>query len=120
MFHDFLSEVLYKGYHISLVIRCFLPLQNNPKNLDPSRSFGLLRKGITCIIAKFHRTYLLICSHSRDAKNNPKNLDSSQKMDLGILDFLGRVKLVLMQTLIRLIYLSVVILERGKSCLIME
>ena len=27
---------------------------------------GLFRKGKTCIIAKFYRTDLLICSHSRE------------------------------------------------------
>ena len=35
---------------------------------DGSRSLGLFRKGKTCIIAKFHRTDLLICSHSRGEK----------------------------------------------------
>ena len=29
---------------------------------------GLFRKGKTCIIAKFHRTDLVICSHSRERK----------------------------------------------------
>ena len=29
---------------------------------------GLFRKGKTSIIAKFHRTDLVICSHSREGK----------------------------------------------------
>ena len=29
---------------------------------------GLFRKGKTCIIAKFHGTDLVICSHSRERK----------------------------------------------------
>ena len=54
-------------YRISSVIRqrFFFPFQNNSKNLDPSykmesSSLGLFRKGKTCIIAKFHRTDLVI------------------------------------------------------------
>ena len=35
---------------------------------DRSRSSGLFRKGKTCITAKFHRTDLIICSHSRERK----------------------------------------------------
>ena len=51
----------------------FFPFQNNKKNLDPSckdgsRSLGVFRKGKTHIIAKFHRTDLVICSHSREGK----------------------------------------------------
>ena len=33
-----------------------------------SRSLGLFRKGKTRIIAKFHWTDLVICSHSRERK----------------------------------------------------
>ena len=49
----------------------WLTFQNNPKNLDLSYKTDLdlwdcLRKVKTCIIAKFHRTYLAICSHSRE------------------------------------------------------
>ena len=45
--------------------------QNNPKNLDPSYKmdldiWDLIRKGKTRIIAKFHRTDLVICSHSKE------------------------------------------------------
>ena len=51
--------------------------QNNPKNLDPSYKMdlplGLIRKGKTCITAKFHRTDLVICSHSREGKTPPNN-----------------------------------------------
>ena len=47
----------------------FFPSQNYPNNLDPSyRSLGLFRKGKTQFIAKFHRTDLVICSHSREGK----------------------------------------------------
>ena len=64
---------------------------------------GLFRKGKTCNIAKFQRTDLVICSHSREGKtlsyslfqNNPKNLKPSYKMDLDLWDCLGRVKLVI-------------------------
>ena len=43
------------------------------ENLDPSYKMDLdflhcLRKGETGIIAKFHRTDLVICSHSREGK----------------------------------------------------
>ena len=51
-------------------------------------------------------------------QNNPKDLDPSFKMDLDLWDCLGRVKLVLQQNFIGLILLIVVILERGKPCLI--
>ena len=53
-------------YRISSVIRWefFFSFQNNPKDLDPSydgsRSLGLFRKGKIGIIAKFHRTDLVI------------------------------------------------------------
>ena len=50
---------------------CFF--QNNPKNLDPSFKMDLdlwdcLGWSKTCIIAKFHRTDLVIFSHSREGK----------------------------------------------------
>ena len=35
---------------------------------DDSRSLGLFRKGKTHIIAEFHRTVVVICSHSREGK----------------------------------------------------
>ena len=50
--------------------------------------------------------------------NNPKNLDPSYRTDLDFWDCLGRVKLELLQNFIGLIYLFLVILERGKPCLI--
>ena len=53
-------------------------------------------------------------------QNNPKNLDPSYKMDLDLWDCLGRVKLVLQQNCIGLIWLFVLILERGKPRLIAE
>ena len=36
--------------------------QNNPNSL------GLFRKGKICIVAKFHRADLVICSYSREGK----------------------------------------------------
>ena len=35
---------------------------------DGSRSLGLFKQGKTCIIAKFNRTDLVICSHSIEGK----------------------------------------------------
>ena len=60
-------SVLHFRYHISVVIRqSFFPSKTIQK--DHSRSIGLFRKGKTRIIAKFHRTDLVICSHSRNRK----------------------------------------------------
>ena len=42
--------------------------KSRPSLLDGSRSLELFRKGKTHIIAKFQRTDLLICSHSREGK----------------------------------------------------
>ena len=52
--------------------------------------------------------------------NSPKNLHPSYKKDLDLWDCLGRVKLVFYQNYIGLIESFVVILERGKPCLIAE
>ena len=69
--------VFFEAYHISLVIRwnCFvfflLPKQSQKSRSilqDGSRFLGLFRKGKTFIIAKFHRTNLVICSYSREGK----------------------------------------------------
>ena len=38
---------------------------------DRSRFLGLLRKGKTHVIAKFHRSDLVIFSHSREGKPRP-------------------------------------------------
>ena len=51
-------------------------------------------------------------------QNNPKDRDPSYEMDLDLWDCLGRVKLVLQQNFIGLIQLFIVILDRGKPCLI--
>ena len=51
-------------------------------------------------------------------QNNPKNLDLSYKMDLDLWDSLGRVKLVLWEIFKGLILSFVVILDRGRPCLI--
>ena len=69
------------SYVISSVIRrSFFSFLNNSKNLDPSyktdlnlwdcgsRSLGIFRNGETRIIAKFHRTDCVTCSHSREGK----------------------------------------------------
>ena len=53
-------------------------------------------------------------------QNNPKNLDLSYKTDLEPWNCLGRVKLVLQQNCIGLIWLFVLILERGKPHVIAE
>ena len=70
------DEVSYNivEYCISSVIRqSFSPSKTIPKNLDPSYKMHLdfwdSRKVITCMEAKFHRTDLVICSHSREEKN---------------------------------------------------
>ena len=45
--------------------------QNNPKDIDDgSRSLGLLWKGKTLTTARFHRTGLDICRHSREGKTH--------------------------------------------------
>ena len=67
------SEQIPYFFDISLVIRqsFFLPKQFQKSRSilkDGSRSFGLFRKGKTCIIAKFHWTDLVNCSHSREGK----------------------------------------------------
>ena len=54
-------------------VRHIFSFQNNPKYLDPSyqdgsRFLGLFRKDKTHIIAKLHRTDLVICSHYREGK----------------------------------------------------
>ena len=58
------------NYNISWVIRhSFFPSKTIPKILlDGSRSLGLFRKGKNDSIAKSHRTDLVICSQSREAK----------------------------------------------------
>ena len=50
-------------------------------------------------------------------QNNPKDLDLSCKTDLDLWDYLGRVKLVLLQNFIGLIKLFEVILEGQKPVL---
>ena len=51
----------------------FFPSKSVPKSrsiIDSSRFLGLFRKGKTSIIAKFHRTDLVLCSHSRERKTD--------------------------------------------------
>ena len=50
----------------------FLPKQSQRSRsilLDGSKSLGFFRKGKIGIMAKFHRTDLDICSHSREPKS---------------------------------------------------
>ena len=42
-------------------MKFFFSFQNNPKYQDLSYVLGLLRKGNTPVIAKFHMTDLVIC-----------------------------------------------------------
>ena len=75
MFCLYSSELM--RYCISLVIRQSFPLpiqsQRSRSILkDRSRSLGLFRKGKTHIIAKFHRTDLVICSNFIEGKT-PSN-----------------------------------------------
>ena len=65
---------MYECYHISLIIRQSFSLPKNPKVLDPSYKMDLdlwecLGKGSNLyyqIVTKFHRTDLVIFSHSRE------------------------------------------------------
>ena len=63
-------------YRISLVIRqSFLFLPKHPKNLDPSYKMDLdlkdcLGRVKLVLVAKFHRTDSVICSHSREGKTS--------------------------------------------------
>ena len=71
MFHDnlLLSDTDLFGYKTE-----FFSFQNNPKNLALSynirqiRCLGLFSKGKTCNTASFHRTDVVICSHSQEGK----------------------------------------------------
>ena len=72
----------------------------------------LIRKGKTHIKAKFHRTDLVICSHSRKfyykmefffLLNNLKNLDPSYKMDLDLWDLFRKGKTCILVKFHRLI-----------------
>ena len=60
--------IQHQGSHCILKLRVHLVLFLIfvPSILqDGSRSLGLFRKGKICIIAKFYRTDLVICSHFR-------------------------------------------------------
>ena len=46
----------------------FFSFQNSPKNLDPSYKMDLDYLHSLRIIAKLHRTDVVICSHSREEK----------------------------------------------------
>ena len=65
--------LFWRTYHISSIIRqkFFLPKQSQRSRSilqDGSRSLRLFRKGKTHIIAKFHKTDLVISSHFRERK----------------------------------------------------
>ena len=67
-FFMLLLEVPYfYGYNMQ-----FFPFKQSQKSRsllkDGSRFFGLYRKGKTLIIAKFHRTDLVVCSHFERGK----------------------------------------------------
>ena len=53
---------------------CFFSFQNNPNYLNPAYKMDLdlwdFRKGKTCIIGEFHRTGLVICTHSKEGKSS--------------------------------------------------
>ena len=54
----------------SFIIRQFLQSKKFRSVFkDGSRLLGLFRKGKSLIIAKFHRTDLVICSHSKERKS---------------------------------------------------
>ena len=55
-------------YRISSVIRQFSFRSKTIQKIDGSGSLQLFRKGKTHIVAKFHRTDLRTCSHSREKK----------------------------------------------------
>ena len=58
------------GYKLSFLV-FFRPKQFQKSRFilqDRPRSLGLSRKGKIGIIAKFHRTDFVICSHSREVK----------------------------------------------------
>ena len=63
---------VYHVYHVFFGYKTeFVSFQNNPKILDPSSKMDLnvwdcLRR--VKLIAKLHRTDLIICSHSREGK----------------------------------------------------
>ena len=62
------QNMLHPAYHVSLALRWsfFLPKQSQKSRSileDGSRSLGLLRRGKTRIITKFHRTDLVIYGH---------------------------------------------------------
>ena len=88
----------YKGKQLFITC-CLLPSTVLPFNWDLLYFFG-------------HKTKYF------SFQSSAKNLDLSYKMDLDFWDCSGRVKLVLKQNFIGPIYLLVVILERGKPCLI--
>ena len=68
-----MHNVLVLIYPISSVMRqFFFSLTKNPKNLDPSSRLNLDLQdclgSVSHIIGKFHRTDLVICSHSGEGK----------------------------------------------------
>ena len=67
------AQKFRKSCCISSVIRQSFSFQKQSKYSrlileDGSSALGLSRMGKTCIVAEFHRTDLIICSHSRDGE----------------------------------------------------
>ena len=65
--HNYISSVI-KPYPSKKIPKILDPSYKMDLDLDGSTFLGLFRKGKTHIIAKFHRTYLVICSLSREGK----------------------------------------------------
>ena len=65
--------VHYNSVHLNCTVSLVILIKQSQKSrsilLDGSRILRLFRKGKTCIIAKFHRTDLVICGHSREGKS---------------------------------------------------
>ena len=47
--------------------------------VDLARSLGLFRKGKNPILSKFHKTHLVICSHSRKGKTSFRQINMAFK-----------------------------------------
>ena len=58
------SVFIYLLYFFGYRTKFLLP--KHPKNLDRSSYFGVFRNGKTHVIAKLHRTDVVISSHSRE------------------------------------------------------
>ena len=76
-------------YLISLVIRqSLISFQNNSKNLELSYKTDLGLWDCLCIISKFHRTDLDICSHSKEQKT-PSYSQINMVSNVQVLQLIG-------------------------------